>query len=102
MSDEMVRKVARAICLEFWVDNDMSELEAAVVTDRDWPRWVPEARAAIEAMRIPSDEMCLAGFRAADLNDGAHCDNMRELARARMAGRFTAMINAALPYPARW
>lgn len=43
----MIERVARAISKQFGVDDP----------DKMWPYAVPHARAAIEAMREPTDEM---------------------------------------------
>lgn len=53
-------------------------------------------RAAIEAMREPTDAMCIKGCEAGTGNDGAHYDNRRELARGRLEPAWQAMIDAAL------
>ena len=50
MSESMVERVARAICL------------AELPTDSKWELCVPAARAAIETMRNPPDEMMAAYF----------------------------------------
>ena len=52
------------------------------------------ADAALEAMREPTDEMLMAGYKAPQGNQRG-CDNKRELASAYMRGPFTAMIDAA-------
>lgn len=49
----MVERVAREICKN-----------AGHVTDRHWQHYTNAARAAIEAMREPDDEMAKAGIAA--------------------------------------
>lgn len=98
MSD-MVEKMARAICRRY-IEGEMADGEWISPTgslDGDveffWKDWVGEARAAIEAMREPTEEMERAGdetgcFVASD-EDVSY--------RGREAGAvFTAMIDSAL------
>ncbi len=54
---EMVERVARAILdavdAELQVERDIEE-------ESDWSRWIPEAKAAIEAMREPTKAVAIA------------------------------------------
>lgn len=51
---EMIERVARAIGRGAFADQEQE--------DDEWPNWVPEARAAIEAMREPTDKMLEAQY----------------------------------------
>jgi hypothetical protein len=61
--------VARAICIADGEDPDTPVL-CAINAYRDyvfqWTLYIPEARASIQAMREPTDEMVIAGMRAYD------------------------------------
>ena len=47
---DIVEKVARAICKEWFLGSE-----------RTWQNFLPAARAAIEAMRSPTETMAIAG-----------------------------------------
>jgi len=49
---DIVEKVARAICKEWFLGSE-----------RTWQNFLPAARAAIEAMREPTEAMLKSGFR---------------------------------------
>lgn len=79
-----IEKVARAICIS-WAEPD--ELDSS-----QWQMYVPEARAAIKAMREPSPEM-LDAFVARALQVSIAGDGeWTEYAKAQWA----TMIDAAL------
>ena len=59
---KMVERVARAICVT-WDNPDADEVDGRKV----WETYVPEASAAIEAMREPSDDSITAACDASDL-----------------------------------
>ena len=75
---EMVERVARALAK---LDDDLGYDEGK------WRYCVSEARAAIEAMKVPTTEMVEAGIYARD-NHATLGDNM--------AASFVAMLDAAL------
>jgi hypothetical protein len=89
---EMVERVARALFVDRYPDE----------------RWPPEARqaddyrgharAAIEAMRAPTDAMCLAGWQAGTGVFGKDSQNPNIYRRS--ANSWEAMIDAALKEPA--
>jgi len=82
MSNEMVKRVATAICQASGGDPGRSKSELVL----DWKLYEPQARAAIEAMREPSDEMVFRGGLVTDVPwDGK-----------KPARIFAAMIEAAL------
>lgn len=62
---EMVEIVARALAWErttFWIHHDGDDRIAII--DREWPKYVKDARAAIAALREPTEGMVRAGERA--------------------------------------
>ena len=65
MVESMIERVARAIC------------KSQTQTDRTWEAFLPEATAAIEAMREPTDAMVMAAewaepeYREDDMDVGA-------------------------------
>ena len=70
---DIVEKVARAICKEWFLGSE-----------RTWQNFLPAARAAIEAMRSPTETMAIAGRKHS----------------LRPAQTWAAMIDAALhPMP---
>lgn len=73
MMTDLVERVARALAQS-----------AAIETD--WTCWVPEARAAIEAMREPTEAMIYAAGGVGDPNDW----------EVEMRKQWDAMITAAL------
>jgi len=60
MPGEMVSRVARAIALQHAVAGRSTSKETWV--ERNWTLFVPDARAAIEAMREPSETMIAAAW----------------------------------------
>ena len=68
------------------------------IPDKEYRRTIAGcwARAAIEAMRQPTEEMCEAGYSAGTGDWGGKYDNRRELACGRMSPGWQAMIDAAL------
>ncbi len=81
----MVERVAAAIIRRNDFDFYMSADEAKAF-----------ARAAIEAMREPTEEILEAGYNAPTGAWSEHVDNRHELIRARMQPAWRAMIDAAL------
>lgn len=85
MTDSMVERVARALC-----DDTMKRWRSPVfMKSEPWKEFIPAARGAIEAMRVPTEAMLEAGFHEikpdglpADKGDAAAC--------------FAVMIDAAL------
>lgn len=61
MSDEgkMLRRVAKAICASYGHDPEGLLIDGG----RAWRRNIPEAKAAITAMRKPTQRMIDAGFQ---------------------------------------
>ena len=94
---EMVDRVARAISIECgWGDDDNDRnLDGIVV----WRTCLPEARAAIEAMREPTREMLNAAVDATDAGSGRSWANRspQRLFKDGMA----AMIDECLKEPTR-
>lgn len=89
MSNEVIERVARAICLQFNLDDgyaDNSVLRGSIEMGM-WRNHVSQARAAIAAMREPSEAMVSAGQE-------------EELSRTEdVKAIFSAMIDAALNEP---
>ena len=91
---EMLEKVARAILLAriektpatygFTRSADFTVEAVARVVERDWHVFLPEARAAVEALREPSEGM----VETADMDD--------RLVRSDYRRAFTAMIDHVL------
>jgi hypothetical protein len=52
---DMVERVARAIYKAYAIEIGYSPEAAEKEADEMWPEWVSEARAAIAAMREPTD-----------------------------------------------
>lgn len=86
---EMVEKVARAIAAEMGTDwgGPLGESDLSFLPYK--ARYMSMARAAIEAMREPTEAMKEAGFQAGHLGDG-------EWEYADPESAYTAMIDAAL------
>jgi|JI10StandDraft_1071094.scaffolds.fasta_scaffold417910_1 hypothetical protein len=61
MTDSMIERVARAICRANCTP-DMSAEDIDCQEENAWDMWVPEARAAIEAMRTPTEAMVKEGL----------------------------------------
>lgn len=94
---DMVERVARAICASMGYAPDMDASQE--FTNRTGPMWmayIQEARAAIGAMREPTEAMVEAGAEdvASEYDDGKD-QKHRETARVS----FTSMITAALKEP---
>lgn len=87
MTDSMVERVARAMATDCGLDwsamPDKANWTAAIWSVRSW--WRDRARAAIEAMREPIEDMVVAGCQHENMGD--------------MAGRWQAMIDKALETP---
>lgn len=85
---EMGERVARAIAIEFGVSAEWWDRSVGAGHDH----FVRQARAAIEAMREPTELMKVAGERRADLERGQSYQDVRTL-----YGRvFESMIDEAL------
>jgi hypothetical protein len=97
-SNPMIERVARAICEK--------ACGAAVVADWDGPEttegfrehWRGLARAAIAAMREPTEEMQRVGFLANRFSNADPCDKPTCIGRITMRAdkAWTAMVDAAL------
>lgn len=83
MTDNMVERVARAIC-RAGICGPRDHIEAEV--NRNWRKFVLEARAAIAAMREPTEAMLDAG------NSDGHDPDLHQT--------YKNMIDAALSPPA--
>ena len=75
---EMVERVARAICRSNCSPR-MSRDHIECQVENAWDMWIPEARAAIEAMREPTIKMASQGLKewqcatdTGDLDTDAH------------------------------
>lgn len=86
MSETMVERVARAICVSEKINDDDAL--------GGWIHWQEAARAAIEAMREPTDAMLIASYDAE--RTYGRCDNKRELARQMFRPAWRAAIDDAL------
>lgn len=89
--NEMVEKVARAIC----------EVERMNPDDAlgGWVHWVPAARAAIEAMREPTEAMLYRGEGMCDFVMPEGFDNTREARQQELRCGWLTMVSAALTHP---
>jgi len=58
----MVERVARAICEKSWIAKHSSDESRKAAIDANWHEFEDIARAAIEAMREPTDAMVDAGM----------------------------------------
>lgn len=92
MPESMIERVSRAICVAAGLDPDRhfasSNYDDGTAPHKlAWHEFQPEARAAIEAMRQPTDAMEKAAFANMDRN-GYTIGNP--------ASDYTAMIDTAL------
>jgi hypothetical protein len=96
---EMVERVARALCVRHGNDPDRLYVDRLGHT-RDYPWWqsyVDDARAAIEAMREPTEAMEEAGEDLVEWDSDDCSGASFALYREGDAAKFyTAMIDAAL------
>ena len=83
-----VERVARAICRAMWGD-DCPLMTAAAFEEEHWSQTLAEARAAIAAMREPTEAMLGAGQRPPRAP-------FRYVAEESLLLRWQAMIDAAL------
>lgn len=87
----MVERVARAICRSF-TSSDFEGDNIERIVEAEWQDWLSEARAAILAMREPTNEMVQAAIRAdplsCDIPDGGAEDVYKPV--------WNAMIDTAL------
>ena len=85
---DMVEKVARALCAQQWPEFTQVQI------DHGWTKFIPAARAAIQAMREPSEAMISAGgYNRPFQNDDWKAGNIAA------ASGYRAMIDAALTPP---
>jgi hypothetical protein len=61
MTDDLVERVARAICTANGVDPDIEHADKFGEILVNWMNFEPQARAAIAAMREPTEAMIKAG-----------------------------------------
>jgi len=90
---ELVERVARALCTESGMPPDYIHYEGGLIAPDqpfvpkdpkpNWTRFVKEARAALSAMREPTDAMLDAGWKG--FGEGEECEPV-----------WQAMIDAAL------
>ena len=59
-----LERIARALAAQHWRDAGASEEQVLAFADIDWPEFVPDARAALTALREPDEAMSLAGLTA--------------------------------------
>lgn len=68
MTEETIERVARVICLGAhllqYPDGPWREGELDAKVEAYWPKWVPVARAAIAALRDPTEAMMVAAAPA--------------------------------------
>lgn len=88
----MIEKVARAICIESGISPDESAGWLLSPERKQWHNFEKQARAAIEAMREPTDRMVLECNRFLNI----HPDDRMTLNRT-----FSEMIDVALREPVR-
>ncbi len=82
----MVERVARALCRHYGVDPD--EVHGSPIIDRWWEAYCDDARAAIAAMREPTEVMIAEG------DDVSPTEIYPHEKASRL--RYQAMIDAAL------
>lgn len=97
----MIERVARAICEE-----NVGECDTVCFGDSGtvfseerkprWQWWVPEARAAIEAMKEPTEAMLLAATRAEFSKSDSEGSWTEWPERDAVEAAWPAMISAAL------
>lgn len=80
---DMLEKIARAIAYSYYASDYDSE-EAKAWAAKDWEDWLPEARAALLAMRVLDDATRQRGSEI-------YCKGQ--------SGLFTCMIDAILAQP---
>ena len=83
---EMVERVAKALMREMLGD------------ERGWQGWADEARAVIEALREPTEEMMVAAAEALE-RPRVHVGHRGSDAVAGAVDAYRAMIDAALSEP---
>lgn len=88
--ESMIERVARAICTANGGDPDSDDHRQPT-----WRDYVPEARAAIEAMREPSRVMIKAGRKSPDVRGGTSDCDVSPFPNNTIT-RYQAMIDAAL------
>ena len=84
----IIERVARALC-----DDTLKRWRSPIALKTEpWREFVPAARAAIEAMRAPTDDMARAGFSS----DAFRTPMLRLEADFEPKAVWQAMIDAAL------
>lgn len=59
-----LERIARALAAQHWRDTGASEEDVLAFADIDWREFVPDARAALTALREPDEAMDFAGLTA--------------------------------------
>ena len=90
---DVVERVARAICRAMWGD-DCPLMTAAAFEEEHWSQTLAEARAAIAAMREPTEAMVAAATHGPPSGPVLHPASVRA---PRAVWR--AMVDAALAQP---
>lgn len=90
MVESMVERVARAICDGRWDAEHFNETANGEEPEEQREYWRGIARAAIEAMREPTDAMVEAGFDAGDDTVQGYSEN------ADPQDTWQSMIDAAI------
>ena len=102
MTNTMLEKAARALCRRDILKlPQFKDVGAEAATDdavnTGWPEYVADARAALQAIREPSDEMLLPACKTHKPREPmseARPEECPSISRRR--SRFTAMIDAIL------
>lgn len=102
----MIERVARALCLRgynaFLARHEFTatDEDRAAVIDRDWATHLPDARAAIGAMREPTGLMIGGGMVAPRSPETVEATNSLDRHHCLTRDIYRAMIDAALSSPA--
>ena len=88
---DMIERVARAIYAESY--RRCCNGESPAPDDESWESYIGEARAAIEAMRKPTEEMREAGFASIEIVETSYGAGIPLSAPEKV---WSAMIDAAL------
>jgi len=95
-SESMIERVSRTMCREHIRTIFQPETLESIV-EIEWKDWVPEARAALQALMEPTDHMVWKGEGMSDfMLDGECFDNSGDGRRVEMKMAFKVMIEAAL------
>lgn len=87
-----LERIARALAAQHWRDAGASEEQVLAFADIDWPEFVPDARAALTALREPDDRM----LQAADALDVYPLGSSTPSEVADFEIKWQAAIDAAL------